>query len=270
MSTVVKKNFFTFRSKGSVSEDSNMEMGEGKPLVSDKITYDDKASITIYVIPSGKPEDTTKALNDKFDSFIKHAHKMLGKNLDKKSLSIKTNNLKVKDKSILEVTINDAALDAKAEIDGIQVQLNPVKLKEWIKAGEVDCLTEKQQAENYASLDNFSPYQFINVCFRVKFKKYLIETNLSTTNKLKMAVALFDLEDEKKCKIDSWFSLHDKKINVDLPVNPFETVFKKDGGDSFDKIKNYYGEQIGLYFRFVVHFQRWTLPLGLLGLFAQV
>lgn len=39
--------------------------------------------------------------------------------------------------------------------------------------------------------------------------------------------------------------------------------------DSFDKIRNYYGEQVGLYFRFVTHIGKWCIPLALLGLACQ-
>ena len=58
------------------------------------------------------------------------------------------------------------------------------------------------------------------------------------------------------------------QFNWSLDFTFFKT--KPDAPDAFDEIRNYYGEQIALYFRFLIHFQRWTIPMGLIGLLLQV
>jgi len=92
-------------------------------------------------------------------------------------------------------------------------------------------------------------------------------------------------------KIESYFALH-QDIQVtetyklefgsafwfeagDYSYGSYQTDTDKkatrplSGPDIFDRIREYYGEQVALYFRFVTHLAKWCIPLGFLALLCQ-
>lgn len=210
------------------------------------------------------------------------------------------------DEMLIEVAVKLIALEYQAAIDQVKVQIEHGELDTWIEQmkGAKDKDEEGQLITRACEGGGLFPStHFIYVNFDEALKdKFVKDPNtdhfLSEIQQIWLVENIFNFDRMVgHGKMDSYFALHnpgkeDLKFNnpfllecsdytysnfelnqqvssKDKEENKVPAIHMKSKPDIFDRIREYYGEQVGLYFRFVTHMAKWTLPLGFVGLLCQ-
>ena len=79
----------------------------------------------------------------------------------------------------------------------------------------------------------------------------------------------FDQYIEKKSLL-AYFPLHDDDAVESLASRWYKSGHRAPWAHPFDRIKNYFGEKVGLYYRFLAHYTEWLVPASAIGLVVQV
>lgn len=208
-------------------------------------------------------------------------------------------------KKILKVTIPLRCLEFQAELDAVKVELSYKSLNDMI-ADQVK-VADKEMAIRRAAEDPayFPSTHLIFKPYSRNLKNYFAVNTLSNhplseIQQIWLSENIFDFDRmHGNGKIDSYFALHQDKIDEKIRFNSafwYECVdycygnynLDKTGlspealkdkkipastlkckSDVFDQIRGYYGEQVGLYFRFVTHLAKWCIPLAVIGIACQ-
>ena len=207
--------------------------------------------------------------------------------------------------NLFKVSIPVSCLEYQAAIDGIKCELDYQYLNEWIGELHGKNIEEEDKVLRAAEQPTLFPStHFIFVPVELRLKNFFVidpRTGhfLSEIQQIWLLENIFDFtrmqgnsyidsffvshndgEDERiRFKSVCWFEAGDYTYNnFTKEKNPPERR-EKEGKvkaenligppDVFDDIRGYYGEQVGLYFRFVTHIAKWSLPLAFLGLLCQ-
>jgi len=173
---------------------------------------------------------------------------------------------------LVKLELSQRALEAHADTRSIPVQWKPEEVENKIKSKKLPHITAAENANEDPSY--YSPFDYIYAGYDIKLNHELVYPDLGFNDQLRLLEDVLSLDElVASTLLDSFFALHDKDFedgSLNFPSYVWESVAEDKGGDVFDNIREYYGEQIAFYFRFVTHFQRWLVPLGVLGLAVQV
>lgn len=229
-----------------------------------------------------------------------------GMMITKEMPDILSNNIENCNEMLIEVAVKIEALEYQAAIDQVKVQLEHGELDEWIETmrKEMEKDEEGQRITRASESGGLFPStHFIYVPFDEKLKDRFVKdplTNhfLSEIQQIWLVENIFNFDrmvghkwmnsyyalhakDKSDLKFGNMFglecadysysnfSLNEQVSERDKKQGKIPAIKMKSSPDIFDKIREYYGEQVGLYFRFVTHLAKWTIPLGLLGFLCQ-
>ena len=178
----------------------------------------------------------------------------------------------------------------KAAFDNIHMELSPHRLQELSKSG-----IPSQQIAPFEIGDNerFTPYR----PFQHIYGKYQAEDQFRTLyeckhhreaqpfgNALQIKVALSLLENKKlagglelvipklkaKGVLVDCFPLHEEVLASNLAIAWYKGGHTYPWNKPFEKIKNYFGEKVGLYYRFLGHYTSYLFFLMVVGIPFQI
>jgi len=219
---------------------------------------------------------------------------------------ILSRNIEGCEEMVIEVSVKLVALEYQAAIDQVKVQLEHGVLDQWLEGDKNDKeKNEEGQAITRAaeSPSLFPSTHFIYIPFDKRLEKFFVKdknTNhfLSEIQQIWLVENIFNFDrmvghgvmksyyalhalDKTDLQFGNVFGfesgdytysnffLNDQVSSEAVERHKVPAIKMKCGPDIFDRIREYYGEQVGLYFRFVTHMAKWTLPLGFVGLLCQ-
>ena len=226
--------------------------------------------------------------------------------MEKKEMpDILSKNIEKCNEMLIQVSVKIKALEYQAAMDQVKVQLEHGELDDWIDTMRKEAVKDEEgQRITRASESGglFPSTHFIYIPFDEKLMDRFVKdpkTNhfLSEIQQIWLVENIFNFDRMVGHKVmNSYYALHSLKNDLqfgnmfgfecsdytysnfslneqvserDKRQGKIPAIKMKSPADIFDRIREYYGEQVGLYFRFVTHMAKWTLPLGLLGFLCQ-
>lgn len=209
--------------------------------------------------------------------------------------------------AVIVVAVKLEALERQAQLDEVKVQLEHGVIDDWLKTMKDIDDDSGQKIRRAAESDGLFPStHFIYQAYDPLLKDFFVKDPntdhfLSEIQQIWLVENIFHFDTMVGTGVmKSYFALHAENKEKDLTFgNPFglecadysysnfsKNPSKDEKGnppekgkvpagnmlsppDIFDRIREYYGEQVGLYFRFVTHLAKWTIPLGIVGFLCQ-
>jgi len=194
-----------------------------------------------------------------------------------------------KDEVIVLIRGEEQQMRTFADAIDMPMLLDPYVLEERAKAGDPSVPIAPFDILHLPEVTALTPYESIWGAYSqspedepIFWRPHGYQTPFRESVRLKVCLAIVsgpkrfggcDISMRKKMKnkeVLGFFPLHNMKKRHELNEAWLGDKWQLPQNQPFDLIKNYFGEKIGLYFKFLGHYTNWLLLPGIIGLVLQL